>query len=352
MPQDPHVLVLKIEGLSAGQIPLWLLADKLHAAQRLLLNIGSAIRGGGRRGAWRTEVLQGCTLVFTETRPGSLEVISRLSQPPSGLIHSDLDLGVEALARTGLTLKAIKEKDRGTLQQYFPDFGHRARILKSALPLIPEQDAQYDIAVSTSTADVRLGTALRDYVVELAREESTEFIQEEVRTLTGKLYLIEVATGQRQLGLIVNNRQIHCFYNQEFEDVIRELIPGSLVEVEGRATLDESGQVQRIEEILDVVPVQLIPLYWNNLLYHNRRFHLRQPIQITPVFHEGVWVHEYEPLKIFAFGHSRHESLHAFKMEFSACWDQLAQEEDNNLTEDAQDLKRLLLSLVQNVEIS
>lgn len=350
MTQDPHILVLKIEGLSAGQIPLSLLADKLHATQRLLLNIGSAIRGGGRRGAWRTEVLQGCTLVFSDTRAGSLEVFTRLAQPPPGLFQPGQDLGVDALARTGLTLKAITEKDRETLEKFFPDFGHRARILKSALPLIPEQDAQYDIAVSTSTADVRLGTALREYVVELAREETPDFLQEEIRTLTGKLYLIEVSTGQRQLGLIVNNRQIHCFYSQEFEDVIRELIPGSLVEVEGRATLDEFGQVQRIEEILDVVPIQLIPLYWNNLIYDNRRFHLNQPIQINPVFHEGVWVHEYEPLRMYAFGHLRHESLQAFKMEFAACWDQLAEEEDNNLTEDAQDLKRQLLALVRTVE--
>lgn len=350
MSQDPHILILKIEGLSAGQIPLSLLADKLQAAQRLLLNIGSAIRGGGRRGAWRTDVLQGCTLVFTESRPGSLELFTRLAQPPPGLIQYDQDLGVEALAKTGLTLKAIKEKDRVTLQQYFPDFGHRARILKSALPLIPEEDAQYDIAVSTSTADVRLGTSLRDYVVQLAREEPGEFLQEEIRTLTGKLYLIEVATGQRQLGLIVNNRQIRCFYNQELEDVVRELIPGSLVEVEGRATLDEFGQVQRIEEILDVVPIQLVPLYWSNLIYDNRRFHLNQPIQIYPVFHEGVWVHEYEPLRISAFGHLRHESLQAFKMEFAACWDQLAKEEDDNLTEDAQDLKKQLLAIVRNVE--
>ncbi len=350
MPQDPHVLVLKIEGLSAGQIPLTLLADKLQAAQRLLLNIGSAIRGGGRRGAWRAEVLQGCTLVFSDSRPGSLEVFTRLASPLPGLLQPAQELGVEALARTGLTLKAIKEKDRPTLEKFFPDFGHRARILKSALPLIPEQDAQYDIAVSTSTADVQLGNALREYVVELAREETLDFLPEEIRTLTGKLYLIEVATGQRQLGLIVNNRQIHCFYNQELEDVIRELIPGSLVEVEGRATLDEFGQIQRIEEILDVVPIQLVPLYWSNLIYDNRRFHLNQPIQINPVFHEGVWVHEYEPLRISALGHLRHESLQAFKMEFAACWDQLAEEEDDNLTEDAQDLKKQLLAIVRTVE--
>jgi len=125
MPQDPHVLVLKIEGLSAGQIPLTLLADKLQAAQRLLLNIGSAIRGGGRRGAWRAEVLQGCTLVFSDSRPGSLEVFTRLASPLPGLLQPAQELGVEALARTGLTLKAIKEKDRPTLEKFFPDFGHR-----------------------------------------------------------------------------------------------------------------------------------------------------------------------------------------------------------------------------------
>jgi hypothetical protein len=350
MPQDPHTLVLKIEGLPEGQIPLSLLADKLHAAQRLILNIGSAIRGAGRRGAWRSEVIQSCTLVFMEARPGSLEVTTQLAVGPPVLARVDHDLGIEALARTGLTLKAIKDKDRERLRHYFPDFGHRSRILKSALSLLPEQEAQYDIALSTSTVEVKLGTSLRDYVVDLAREETEEIPQEEIRRLTGKLYLIEVATGQRQLGLVVNNRHIHCFYTQDFEDVIRELIPGSLVEVEGRATLDETGNIQRIEEILDVVPVQLVPLFWSSLIFENRRFRLNQPIQITPIFNEGVWVHEYEPLKIMAPGNSRHDSLQTFKMEFAACWDELAHEEDNKLTQDAQGVKNQLLALVQHIE--
>jgi hypothetical protein len=171
-----------------------------------------------------------------------------------------------------------------------------------------------------------------------------------VQTLTGMLYLIEVATAQRHLGLMVNHRRIPCYYAHEYEEVVRELIPGSFVEVEGRATLDERGEVQQIEEIFDVRPVQLVSLYWNKVIHGNRCFYLRNKIQIRVDFRDGLWIHEYEPLEILSYAASRAESLNAFRMDFAACWDLVAQEDDMNLTTDAQKLKRKLLSLIEKVE--
>jgi len=171
-----------------------------------------------------------------------------------------------------------------------------------------------------------------------------------VQTLTGLLYLIEVATAQRHLGLIVSNRHISCYYSPEYEESVRELIPGSLVEIEGRATLDEQGEVRQIDEILNVRPVQLVPLNWRKVIHGNRRFVLRQQIQIRVNYDDGLWVHEYEPLGIISYASSRSESLEAFREDFAACWDLIAQEDDENLTTDAKEFKEKLLSLVDKVE--
>lgn len=141
-----------------------------------------------------------------------------------------------------------------------------------------------------------------------------------------------------------------CFYPPEFEETVRELIPGSLVEVEGFATLNDRGDVDRIEEIIDVRPIQLVPLYWSRIVY-NRRFILKKPIRILPDVMDGVWVHGYEPLGILAYGRTRSGSLEAFRMEFAVLWDEYAQEEDENLTDDAQELKRAINDLVSSVEV-
>lgn len=344
-------LVLRIGGTLAqeGRVPVRLLAEKLNAAQRVLFNIGTALVGGGRRGTWKAEVQRSCSLLFVGTHPGSLEVVAEVPQPAAALF-ADGDVGPRALRCLSDTLKAIKERDSGTIETLFPDFGRRVRILRSALPLVPEQQDDYEVTLEAAGAAVLLSPDLRQYVARLAREDVAELDQDTIRTVTGKLYLIEVATGQRHLGLMVNNRRIACYYSQEYEDMVRDLIPGSLVEVEGVATLSERGRVEQIEEILDVCPVQLVPLLWRRVVHAERRFRLREAIEIKVDLRDDLWVNEYEPLGILAFGPSRAESLNAFRSDFAACWDCVAQESDENLTADARTLKRKLLDLVEGVE--
>jgi hypothetical protein len=77
---------------------------------------------------------------------------------------------------------------------------------------------------------------------------------------------------------------------------------------------------------------------------------LRQPVDITVEVRDGLWIHECAPLGIVAYAPTRAESLNAFRLDFAVCWDSVAQESDENLTEDARDLKRALLDLVEHVE--
>jgi hypothetical protein len=191
---------------------------------------------------------------------------------------------------------------------------------------------------------------MRSYLRALTREETEEYPEQSVQTIAGKLYRIEVATGQRHLGVISSNRFITCYYSQEYEDVVSDLIPGSLVEVEGLATLNDRGDVDRIEDILDVRQVQLTPLYWSRVIYNNRSFILTKPMQLLVNFLDGIWVHEHQQLGIIAYGKSRAESLNAFRMEFAALWDDYALEEDGLLSDDAKALKKAMSNLVKDIE--
>ncbi|MFH0809572.1 MAG: hypothetical protein V2A77_03750 [Pseudomonadota bacterium] len=346
-----RTLVLRVEGElgQPGKVPLALLADKLQAAQRVLNNIGSALRGGGRRGAWKAEVLQACELIFQSAHHSSLEVVATVPEPTQ-ISLPDLDTGKKSLAHLGRTVQALQEHDRQRIADLYPDYGQRARVLSSLLSLFPEEGSEYDLAIKTASAETTLTGELRSYVARMAREELVELPGEALRTLTGKLYRIEVETGQRHLGLIVQNRHILCYYSAEYEDIVRDLVPGSLVEVEGKATLDEEGRVQRIEDIIDARSVQLVPLYWTRIVWADKIFVLRRPMQIRNDFQDGLWIHEYEPLAIYSYGATRAESLDAFRAEFAACWDLIAQEEDKLLTEDARELKQTMKAIVEEVK--
>lgn len=86
------------------------------------------------------------------------------------------------------------------------------------------------------------------------------------------------------------------------------------------------------------------------LIHRDRVFRFRRPVNIH-VYQEGnLWIHEYEPLGISAYGSSETESLRAFAEEFSSCWRWIAMEQDSGLAADAQQLKRQLLDLVEAVQ--
>jgi hypothetical protein len=347
---NPRLLLLRLEGplLERSRVPVSLLCEKLQALQRVLFGIGTALRGGGHRGRLRAEVAQACELQFVESRPGSLEVAAEL--PTSGALPYPLgDLGLESLDHFDKTLLALGSENSPALAALYPDHAHRARVLNSITPILPEEDGDYDIILTRGSARFPLRKEWREFIGRATREDS-RLPEEAVRTLTGTLFRIEVATGERQLGLLVRNRKIPCFYSLEYEPLIQDLIPGSLVEVEGRVTLGEQGDVQRVEELFDVRAIQLLPLRWGRVDSGNQRFRLRIPIQIAQDFQDGVWVHENEPLGILAYGHSRADSLEAFRSEFAAIWDGIAEEEDSCLTVDARQLKAKLREIVERVE--
>lgn len=349
--RDHRTLTLHFQGPLAegGHVPLLVLAEKLSALQRTLYNIGSSLRGGGRRGSWKGDVTQACQLRLSRVEWSSLEVVAEVAAVTHGL-PGVFDLGVDAIQKFEKTVSAVESKDSEALEALYPDFRQRARVAKSLVTLLPEDGEDYDLFIGTSEGERKLDPSLRLVLNQVSRDDVFIVDDEAIRTITGTLVRIEVQTAARQLGLSVNNRLIECHFTPEFEDAVREFIPGSLVEVEGRATLDANGEIVRLEEIIDARTVQLVPLFWRRVVCEHRNFVLQQPIQIDVEFQDDLWIHAFQRLGILAYAPARSESLDDFRTEFAALWDVIAQEDDANLTDDAIALKRRMLELVANVE--
>jgi len=348
VPEIDRQLRITLEG--GARVPVSVVGEKLVAAQRMLFSVATALIGGGRRGQWRGDVLDACTLGFVQSRAGSLELVAELPDPEQLSLHEDRDLGVRALAEMGNTLKSLQARDSKDLQRRFGDFGQRARVVKSALPLLPDPESEFSVSISAGLVSAHLDADVRPFAARLASEDGQIYPDEEVRVLTGQLYRVEVATGERHIGLLHRHRKIRCFYGPSFEDVIRDLIPGSIVEVEGRATLNAAGEVEEVEEVIDARTVEPKSLQWSRLSYSGRRFVLRRPIVVEVEFNDDAWTHRFEPLSILGFGETRGESSEAFRMDFAACWDAIAHERDEALTADARALKVGLRELVYEVQ--
>jgi hypothetical protein len=85
------------------------------------------------------------------------------------------------------------------------------------------------------------------------------------------------------------------------------------------------------------------------VIYGNEMFRLCKAIRVRPRRVGGLYVLEYKPLGIAAYGRSEQESREAFAEEFSSCWHWIALEDDAALTKDARELKYKVLDLVKTV---
>ena len=341
-------LLINISGplASEGRVPFSVLVKKLGAIQRSLFNIGTATVGGGRKGAWRSQVTQACELQFVAANKGSLQIVSEV--PAKIMLPPDVsDLGLSTLEKFSESLEAISKNDGNKLKQLYPDFSQRIRVLKSFTPLLPEEDSDYDLEIGTTTSKVKLESKFREYI-EFFSKEQDSVAENAFRTLTGTLFRIQVGVGELEIGVLVNNRQVKCFYSKDYEDIIRELVPGSLVEVSGNATLDSRGDIDAIQDITDVQSLSLTPLHWKRVQLDDRKFELNDSIQIKTDFHDGLWILDYEPLKIYAYSSSRAEAIRNFKNEFISIWDYIVSDDDDGLTLDAQTLKKSMKKLVKS----
>ena len=87
----------------------------------------------------------------------------------------------------------------------------------------------------------------------------------------------------------------------------------------------------------------------SEVIHGGRRFNLTRFLQTKQEYSEGVWVIESDEVEILGYGLSQIEAEQSFSAQFAATWDSIAGEDDEILTQDAQELKRLFLSIVSEV---
>jgi hypothetical protein len=81
------------------------------------------------------------------------------------------------------------------------------------------------------------------------------------------------------------------------------------------------------------------------LAYGDRRFAFSRGLAVRATDDDGYWTFRSDDPELVGFGHSRGEAELAFQQDFAACWDRIAQEDDDKLARGARELKRTLLAL-------
>lgn len=95
---------------------------------------------------------------------------------------------------------------------------------------------------------------------------------------------------------------------------------------------------------------QLKPFTTSSFSFNNTSFILKKPATCSLKYQNGMWIYECPRYGLHTFSENKQEALQQLDEEFAFLYDGLIHEPDDNLTQDAIELRDLLKSDVLKVE--
>lgn len=335
-------------------IPFSVLAGKMDALQKALFNIALTQSRApvAQRGNWSKRIRASCELLFCESRKGSVTVVAQipplLSMQTTLFGDKEIDEGLHALKSMKKVIESVAAGDISNLVSLMPDSGARLRALKSIEALCPRESDNFWISLGNGTGKTyaQLTSASRNFIQQIFEIDDVF----EVQTISGDLVEIRVLAGRRHIVVRSHQKEITCYYPTEMEETIAQLVAGSIVEVKGRAQLGDDGTVKQIDELLDISTLDLSPFRTSLFTFNNKRFILKEPVICTLEYRNNLWVYECPRYGLHTFSEDRHEALHQLGEEFRFLYEGLINESDENLTQDAIELREVLKADIIRVE--
>ncbi len=100
------------------------------------------------------------------------------------------------------------------------------------------------------------------------------------------------------------------------------------------------------------IPHPFEKLFFGKIAWEGYSFQLNREISLQLSFSEGWWEGICEELNIFVSSTDPEDCIRDFQEEFYVLWEEYANEDDENLTADARELKYKILELVKGVEFA
>lgn len=141
-------------------------------------------------------------------------------------------------------------------------------------------------------------------------------------------------------------RTVSINYLEEHEDILVQSAR-ELVEIHCDVTIDEFGAIRKVEDLREFVPVDLKDMKIEDLLpsFLEVKGKFDSSVKIELCDDQSVYYGTYEPLEIYAGGHSRASIESEIRSELSVLWKDIVKESDENLSVLARLMKQKLFSM-------
>jgi hypothetical protein len=321
------VLVRAVQGL---QQAVWLLAASDEEQP-----VGKRFKPGA-------DFRKRYTLRLATPEPGSYALPLSLSDESPQLTVPVLPTRV-LLPRLRKVCGAIAEGGGQTaLGKIVPDSIYRLRLLQEFRKILPKKGEAWAFGFSAGgEPEVVLTAKTRDSIEEWLK------VPEDRRetAVIGQLQSIDFAQKLVVILYPPTNQELVCLYREEIEDTLVDA-RHEMFQVIGQFVLDDNGHPKRLTDVRSIEPVDLAAVLLSSVEHAGHEYALSPPIAVQPDLDEETqqyFVAEIAELGICAQGRTRDALLDDIASQVAFLWAEYAVATESELSEDAIELRKVLL---------
>ncbi len=325
-----EVLVRAIEGM---QQCIWLLASEANARELK------------RRFKPEQALRQHYTLRLQVPQAGSyalpLSLVDERAQPALNGADSR-----ELFGKVAEIWEAISSSDEGVVASTLGASGYLRRLLQTVKKMLPGRGDRWTLAFGTpSHPEVVLTSRHRETVDSWLSSEPSE----RETSVIGELQRIDFASNRLWILYPPSGQEIECSYLPELEESIL-LTRRVLLQVTGRFVLDDKGHPSKLMDVRTIEAPDLGRAELTEFEVGGRTFALHPPVVVAPQLEPEEQQLFEASVPDFGFhlsGRTREELLLDFFEHMAFAWQEYAEADPAELSDDALRLRDALRQRVQ-----
>lgn len=328
-------LALESTGYNRG-VSIKNAANFLYELQLLINHLGDYLTGSDyRKGPSPESVSKRCELFIKEIKTGSVKATLQLQDQQVALEGSTLGESSIDKFHEIMDIIANGREIENNLKKSIDHNLHRTKIIEDLHKLWPNENDKYTVKIFYLDKEIKLESDTKLLVEGLLHKNETQ--KTSVNGILGELKVMQ----NKRLRIIGGpDGNIACTFSKEKMDLVKKLI-GKPVMVFGDADFDAYGNIKEMTDIEKLERFSEFKLH--RILSKEEELTLTQPIVVDVDYSDDQWILKNDELNIIGFGETYDESLKEFNEEFVFVWKEYGLAKDNELTYDAQLLKKNLM---------
>jgi flagellar basal body rod protein FlgF len=311
-------------------------ANFLYELQLLINHLGDYLTGSDyRKGPSPESVSKRCELFIKEIETGSVKATLQLQDKQLALEGATLGESSIDKFHEIMDIIANGKEIENNLKRSIDHNLHRTKIIEDLHKLWPNEKDNYLVRIFYSNKEIKLESDTKLLVEGLLHRNETQ--KTSVKGILGEL---KVMQNKRMRIIGGPDGNIGCTFSKEKMDQVKKLI-GKPVTVFGDADFDSYGSIKEMTDIEKLERFTEFKLH--RILSEEKEITLSYPIIVDVDYSDDQWILKNDELNIMGFGETYDESLKEFNEEFVFVWKEYGLANDNDLTYDAQLLKKNLM---------